>query len=55
METGWSIGRPEIDLLPLFLVIHREVSRRSQIVVACAFNGVTEEKCKTRSRVSSDS
>jgi hypothetical protein len=44
-----------IDLLPSFLVTHPEVPRPSQIVVACAFNEVTEKKCKTRSRVSSDS
>src|SRR5258708_35946477 len=38
-----------------FLVIHPEVSRRFQIVVACALNELTEKKCKTRSPVSSDS
>ena len=52
---GALAGTPIIDLLPSFLVTHPEVSRRSQIVVACAFNEVTEKKCKTQSRVSSDS
>ena len=43
-------GTSIIDLLPSFLVTHPEVSRRSQIVVACAFKEVMEKKCKTRSR-----
>ena len=51
---GALAGLPIIELLPSFLLKHPEVSRRSQIVVACAFNAVAEKKCKTRSRVSSD-
>ena len=41
---GALAGTSIIDLLPSFLVTHTEVSRRSQIVVACAFNEVTEKK-----------